>query len=107
MSAPALVACAVAALTLAVPVVAATGSLTAVHRATGAADAAALAAADAAAGWVEAEPCQLATRVVTAADAELVRCDLDPGSGQVRVSVCVQTLFGVAYVRARAGPPVA
>jgi secretion/DNA translocation related TadE-like protein len=106
MSAPALVACAVAALALAVPVVAATASLEAAHRAHGAADAAALAAADAAAGWVEAEPCPLAERVVVAAGASLDECRIDDRSGIVHVRVSLATALGPVHARARAGPPV-
>lgn len=86
--------------------VAATASLESVHRAHGAADAAALAAADAAAGWVEAEPCRLAERVVTAAGASLDECRTDDRSGIVRVRVSLATALGTVHARARAGPPV-
>lgn len=107
MSAPALVGCAAAVLTLALPVAAASGALAAVQRAEGVADAAALGAADAASGWIEEEPCDLARRVADEADVTLVECVLDPATGAVRVRVSVRTMLGTAYARARAGPPVA
>lgn len=106
MSAPALAACAAASLALALPVVAATASLEAGHRARGAADAAALAAADAASGWIEAEPCDLAGRVAAEAGAVLAGCAVEGDSGQVRVSVSLQTMLGTAQARSRAGPGV-
>lgn len=107
MSAPVLVACAGAMLAVALPVVAATGSLAGAHRAAGVADAAALAAADAASGWVDVEPCRLAEEVALASDVALTRCDLELDSGRVRVEVSVRTMLGTAYAHARAGPLLA
>lgn len=89
---------------------AATGSLLLVcpavaagQRAAGAADAAALAAADALSGWVTGEPCELAGRVARENTVELVGCVVRDDSVQVAVSVSVGmvTLQRVA----RAGPP--
>lgn len=105
MSAPALLACAVVALTLAVPIAASASSLEAAHRVRGAADNAALVAADAAAGWVSGEPCALAADVMNAAAAQLDDCSVDAAQAEVRVAASVQTVFGVVHARARAGPP--
>ena len=70
----------------------------------GVADASALAAADAAAGRIEADPCELAATVVSAAKAELEQCVLDADTGQVRVIVRVDTPLSMLHGRARAGP---
>lgn len=107
MSAPALLACAAAALALALPVVATAGALEAGQRAAGVADAAALAAADAAAGWITAEPCEIAAELATASGMQLGGCAVDERSGEARVTVIASTLFGPIEVRARAGPPFA
>lgn len=89
MSAPALLACAAAALCLGLPVLAASGHLEAKHRAANVADAAALAAADAASGWVagDIEPCALAEKIAVAAGASIVSCSLDPAVAGARVVV--------------------
>lgn len=94
-------------LALAVPAVAASAALEAEQRAAGAADSAALAAADALLGFVRAEPCSLAADVVHSFEAVLLECQLDWEHSQVRVVVGVQTIFGTVHSRARAGPPVA
>jgi len=107
MSAPSLLAVAGAALALALPVAAAAGAVESAVRAAGAADAAALAAADAESGWVEADPCELASTVAAAVDTTLESCEPDAASGQVRISLSVQTMFGRVTARARAGPEVA
>ena len=49
----------------------------------------------------------LAATVVSAASVSLEACEIDRASGQVRISVSVQTIFGTVHSRARAGPPVA
>jgi hypothetical protein len=105
MSAPALLAVGAASMAIAVGVITAASALDASARASGAADAAALAAADAALGWIAAEPCALAAEVVIAVGVTLESCDADSVSGQVRVSVSVQTMFGRVVARARAAPP--
>lgn len=105
MSAPALMACAVVSLALALPVVSAAASIEAAHRARGAADAAALAAADAAAGWVAGDPCGLAELVAAEAGASVTGCALDEASGEVRVRVSLPTALGHVQARSRAGPP--
>ncbi|QIK63960.1 peptidoglycan DD-metalloendopeptidase family protein [Leucobacter viscericola] len=89
MSAPVLLACSAAALCLGLPVLAASGSLEAKHRAANAADAAALAAADAANGWInsEATPCELAEQVAVASGASVAGCSVDPAGTGVRVLV--------------------
>lgn len=104
MSAPVLLGCAAAALVLALPVVTAAGALEARQRAAGGADAAALAAADAANGWIEGDPCGLAARVAVAVEAELVSCRVDERIGEARVVVRARSGLGVAEARARAGP---
>lgn len=73
------------------------------QRLAGAADAAALAAADAASGAVAGVPCERATEVAVAAGVEVSACDLDGLVATVRVSAP----FGgfAASAIARAGPP--
>jgi secretion/DNA translocation related TadE-like protein len=92
---------AVAGLTVAFGAVAAAS----VHgqRVASAADAAALAAADAASGAVTGVPCERAVEVAATAGAEVVSCELD---GLI-ATVTVAAPFGVipASATARAGPP--
>lgn len=105
MSAPALLACAASALALGLPVIGAASALEAHHRVAAAADSAALAAADAVGGWIDAVPCDLAASVVTAAATTLTECTVDAASGVVRISVNVYSVFGPLDAAARAGPP--
>ncbi|GGU78764.1 hypothetical protein GCM10010275_11950 [Streptomyces litmocidini] len=72
------------------------------HRAGGAADLAALAAADRAL-WGEAEACAAASRVTAAQGAELARCAVRDGVADVTARV-VRGPYR-PEVRARAGPP--
>lgn len=102
MSAPAVVACAFAAVVLGVPVVAVSAEFEVRHRVAGAADAAALAAADAAAGWIAGDPCELAAEVAEAMRAEVAGCEID--IGDARVEVRAATLLGSVTARARAAP---
>lgn len=104
MSTPALLACAAAAVCLGIPVIAASAQLEAQHRAAGAADAAALAAADALGGWIDAEPCEIARAVVDAVDARLERCEVDAARAEALVEVGSAGLFGGVAAEARAGP---
>ena len=93
---------AAAAMLIGLPVVAATGALEARQRAAGAADAAAIAAADALSGWLADDPCVVAGEVAAAARVELVRCEI---SGlEVRIWVRAGTPLGPALARSRAGP---
>lgn len=99
---------------LAIGLVAVSASLVAVTGAVGhaatrrveldaAADAAALAAADAIAGFVADEPCAVAGRAAILNRASLVSCSAD---GAEVVVVVATTVLGVhATSRARAGPP--
>jgi murein DD-endopeptidase MepM/ murein hydrolase activator NlpD len=103
VSAPALLACAAAALCLGLPVIAASAQLEAGHRAAGAADAAALAAADAASGWIDGEPCALAQRVVVEARGEISECEVSSATADARVEVRVPAPLGGALAVARAG----
>lgn len=73
------------------------------QRASGAADAAALAAADAASGAVPGIPCAVAEDVAGANGAALASCRVDGLVATVSVSARV-SLFPVS-ARARAGPP--
>ncbi|WP_245727563.1 Rv3654c family TadE-like protein [Streptomyces vietnamensis] len=72
------------------------------HRAGGAADLAALAAADRAL-WGEAEACAAASRVAAAQGAELARCAVRDGIAEVTARV-VRGPYR-PEVRSRAGPP--
>lgn len=107
MSAPSLIVVATAALALGLTVVTATQAVEGGARASGAADAAALAASDATLGWVEAPPCEVAELTVQSFGAVLNRCDVNEANGGVRIRVSVQTIFGNVYAHARAGPSVA
>lgn len=80
------------------------------HQAAAAADLAALAAAQTAAGpsvaGSDAGPCAVAARIASANRGQLVSCSLDPG-GTAAVSVRVRTWYGFAVqTTARAGPAV-
>ncbi|MBT1636230.1 Rv3654c family TadE-like protein [Clavibacter michiganensis] len=73
--------------------------------AAGAADSAALAAADAAAGYVSGAPCDAAEELMAPVGTELVGCAVDGTTADVRVRV-PGTPFGVPITaRARAGQP--
>lgn len=93
---------AAAAMLIGLPVVAATGALEARQRAAGAADAAAIAAADAVSGWLAGEPCAVAGEVAAAARVELLRCEIE--GFEARVWVRASTPLGPATARSRAGP---
>jgi secretion/DNA translocation related TadE-like protein len=89
----------VAVFLLAVPLYVA---LAARHAVTGAADAAALAAADAASGLVPGHPCDLAARVAAANGASVEDCAVD---GLVATVTVGRTVLGLAVSeRASAGP---
>lgn len=92
---------------VALAVTAAAGVQMAQREAAGAADAAALAAADAALGFTAGseEPCQLAARTAAAGGAQLTSCVADKGGGEVRYTVRVEKQQGpfVAKAAARAG----
>lgn len=105
MSAPVLISIAAATLTLALPIVTGATALDASIRAARAADAAALAAADASLGWVRSDPCDLAGQVARAARSTLEQCDIDAARGEARITVSGDTVFGQVTARARAGPP--
>jgi len=73
------------------------------QRLAGAADAAALAAADAASGAVIGVPCESAESVARSAGAVLSRCEIDGLTATVTVSAMFAGLPAAAS--ARAGPP--
>ncbi len=78
-------------------------ALAARQRVLGAADLAALAAADAASGIVPGSSCELAARVADAAGARLTRCVLDGLVARVTLS---DRFAGIPIeVRSAAGPP--
>ncbi|MGO1506589.1 MAG: helicase [Microbacteriaceae bacterium] len=81
------------------------GAAVTAQRAAGAADASALAAADAASGAIVTDeaPCGLAARVAAASGATLVACAVDDLVATVRVEAAYAGLAAVS--RARAGPP--
>ncbi|MCU1539394.1 MAG: hypothetical protein JWM01_341 [Arthrobacter sp.] len=75
-------------------------------RATAAADLAALAAADAARGITDGEPCAVADEVARRHQARVVSCSEGAGETvQVRTRLDAGTMFGRATGLARAGPP--
>ncbi len=73
------------------------------QRAAGAADSAALAAADAASGAIAGVPCERAAEIAGASGAVLIACELD----ELEATVTVSVAFGALSARAsaRAGPP--
>lgn len=73
------------------------------QRLTGAADAAALAAADAASGAVAGVPCERAEQLARLAGAQLASCEIEGLVATVAVSASFGLLPAVAL--ARAGPP--
>jgi len=81
------------------------GAAVTAQRTAGAADAAALAAADASSGAIVTgeEPCALAARVAAASGATLVSCVLDGLVATVQVESAYAGLAAVSH--ARAGPP--
>lgn len=83
------------------------GAATTAHRVTGAADAAALAAADTASGaiFTRDTPCQAAERVAHAANTSITECRLDGVVATVGVKSTYAVMTVVAV--ARAGPPEA
>ena len=87
--------------TVGIPLLTAAHELEARHRVIGAADTAALAAADALLGWVQGDPCALAAEVARAADATLVTCELTGTTATVTVSA--SSTFGTLQVTSRAG----
>lgn len=103
MSGPVLVGCVAAALCLGVPVLAAGSHLVTAQRVTGAADAAALAAADAVTGWLEAEPCEAAAEIARSVHASVERCDVDRAAGEAKVVLSIRTPIGQVTARSRAG----
>lgn len=107
MSAPGLLAVAAVSIALGVPVIAAGVAADASLRAAGVADAAALAAADAASGWIAADPCELVESIAGEADIEVVSCAVELTSGEARVVVRVDTMFGWVTARAHAAPRTA
>lgn len=104
MSAPLLIACAATTLALGLPVLAGAGALETRHRVAAAADSAVLAAADAAGGWITADPCALAAEVTAAAAVSLTECSVDESTGVATVVAEAHTVLGVIAIRARAGP---
>lgn len=73
--------------------------------ASGAADHAALAAANVAMGVVSGDPCAVASRIARASGTRIAECEVNDGSAGVTVTVVVETRFGVFPVRveSRAG----
>lgn len=104
MSAPAAIASGLAAFMLALAVVGAASAVEARERLAGAADAAALAAADAVLGWIDSEPCDAVDRIAATVDADVQTCEFDIVTGEARVILTSGTVLGVVEVRSRAGP---
>ena len=91
--------------TLSLGLAAVGGAAVTAQRTAGAADAAALAAADTALGFASGVPCERAAEVVSQARLTLIGCDVDG----VTVTVEAAAVTGVfrVHARARAGPPPA
>lgn len=91
MSAPIVLSISAAALALALPIIGAAGVVEAQHRVSGAADNAALAAADALVGLIDAEPCALAASVAEIAATRLDRCEIQEATLAVFVQISAPT----------------
>lgn len=92
---------------LAVGLLALLGVFVVSQRAANAADAAALAAADAMSGAVAGVPCRLAHSVAARNGSRLVACDGDGDGAVASVTVVIESVPGFAVTAsARAGPPV-
>ncbi|MDQ1136125.1 secretion/DNA translocation related TadE-like protein [Microbacterium sp. SORGH_AS 1204] len=79
------------------------GAVVEARRVAGIADAAALAAADAASGAVPGVPCERAGRVAAAGDVHLSTCDV---AGLVATIMVAGAYGGISFdARSRAGPP--
>jgi secretion/DNA translocation related TadE-like protein len=89
--------------TLSVSLVSAGAAAVFSQRLAGVADAAALAAADAASGLIAGDPCGRASEVASASASVVASCDLD----ELVATVTVSATFGrmEATASARAGPP--
>lgn len=101
MSTPLAVGAVIATAVLGVPVLHATASLEKRHHAAGVADAAALAAADALLGWVDEEPCTIASLIASDADAEIIACQVK--LNEAVITVRVPGLLSSITMSARAG----
>ncbi|MDZ5144560.1 Rv3654c family TadE-like protein [Microbacterium testaceum] len=81
------------------------GAALAAERLAGTADAAALAAADAASGAVTGVPCDEAARIAEAGNASLRECDVE---GLIATITVAGAYGGISFdARSRAGPPEA
>ena len=89
--------------TLAIGLAATGGAAVAARRAAGAADNAAIAAADTVSGALPGEPCERAEEVAEASGARVSACGTDDLDATVTVEVSFAGM--VATARARAGPP--
>lgn len=87
MSAPVVLAIAVTSLTLAVPVVVVSSTVATQQHLAGAADNAALAAADVLFGWHAGDACELAAQIAEASDVHLDSCVVSETRDSVVVSV--------------------
>lgn len=89
-------------LAIGTPIISSSVHLTTRHEASKTADAAALAAADALLGWIDAEPCLLANQISNASGFELTACMLDLTDATVSIR------FGIfrTVISARAGSPL-
>ena len=96
-------ACVVVAASLALPVIGASAAIELRVGLAAAADSAALAAADSAAGFAGGAPCELAERVAQTRAAKVISCGID-GSFGARVVLGADTPLGQVVARARAGP---
>lgn len=105
MSTPLAVGAVIATAILGVPLIHAGAALEKRHHAAGAADAAALAAADALLGWIDEEPCTMARLTASVAEAEVILCQVK--MSEVLVTVSVPGLFGSITMNARAGVELA
>lgn len=91
--------------TAALGIGAVSGAAAAAQTIAGAADLAALAAADVAMGVVSGDPCAVASRIARASGVHVTECEVSESVGGVSVTVVVEGRFGIfpVQVGARAG----
>ncbi|MBC9942957.1 hypothetical protein ICL81_00245 [Leucobacter sp. cx-328] len=106
MSVPIAIGCVAAIVICGGIILAATHHSIAAAAAAGAADSAALAAADALAGYLDAEPCAIAQTVAAAVGASITECVVNEVTASVLIGARIPTALGGVNGTARAGQPV-
>lgn len=105
MSAPVLLGCAAAVVCAGVAALGASQALVVHSKTAAAADAAALAAADALGGWAKGDPCELATEVAESNGTVVIACRASTSVDPAELELRAAWPFAFVTARARAGIP--